>query len=213
MSRALIFVNGQLGDPGRARSIVQPEDVILAADGGARHALALGLIPSAIIGDFDSLTESEIRVFTDMDVHMLRFPRSKDETDLELALAHAIRAGYSPIIIIGAYGGRLDQLLGNIALLASPEALVADVRLDDGITEAFFVNAKAQIRGQAGETVSLIPWGGPAVAVSTDGLVYPLNKETLLPDRTRSISNQMLAKTARVSLAHGLLLCIHIRQY
>jgi thiamine pyrophosphokinase len=212
MSRALIFANGELRDSGAARAIVQPDDVIIAADGGARHALALGVIPTAIIGDFDSLSEAEVRVFSDMGVHLLRFPTSKDETDLELALAHAVRAGHRPIVIIGANGGRLDQEIGNISLLSNPEFLGADLRIDDGITEAFFITAKASIRGRAGDTISLIPWGNPAEGVSTDGLAYPLSKETLLPYRTRSISNQMLAETARVSLKRGLLLCVHIRK-
>lgn len=212
MPRALIFVNGELLDSGAARAIVKPEDVIIAADGGARHALALGIIPNAIIGDFDSLSEAEVRVFSDMGVHTLRFPTSKDETDLELALAHAVRAGHRPIIIIGANGGRLDQALGNITLLSDPEFIDSDVRIDDGVTEAFFITAKASIHGKAGDTVSLLPWGNPVEGVSTDGLVYPLVKETLLPYRTRSISNQMLAETAKVSLKRGLLLCVHIRK-
>jgi thiamine pyrophosphokinase len=212
MSRALIFVNGELRDPGAARVLVQPDDVVIAADGGARHALELGVIPTAIIGDFDSLSEAEVRVFSDMGVHMLRFPTNKDDTDLELALNHAVRAGYCPIIIVGAFGGRLDQMLGNISLLSNQEFLGSDVRLDDGITEAFFITSKSSIYGKPGDTVSLIPWGNPVEGVSTDGMVYPLHNETLFPYRTRGISNQMLAETAKVSLKHGLLLCIHIRK-
>jgi thiamine pyrophosphokinase len=212
MSRALIFVNGELYNPGAARAIVQPEDVIIAADGGARHALALGVIPNAIIGDFDSLSEAEVRVFSDMGVHILRFPPSKDETDLELALAHAVRAGHDPIIIIGANGGRLDQAIGNISLLSNPEFTDSDVRIDDGVTEAFFVTAESSIYGKPGDTISLLPWGSPVEGVCTDGLVYPLNKETLLPHLTRGISNQMLAETAKVSLKRGMLLCVHIRK-
>jgi len=212
MSRALIFVNGELRDPGAARAIVRPEDVVIAADGGARHALELGLIPTAIIGDFDSLSAAEVRVFSDMGVHLLRFPTAKNETDLELALAHAVRAGHSPILIIGAGGGRLDQELGNLSLLSNPEFAAIDVRLEDGVTEAFFITAQAAIQGKAGETVSLLPWGNPVEGFSTDGLVYPLNDETLFPYRTRSISNQMLAETAKVSLRQGLLLCVHIRK-
>lgn len=212
MSRAILFVNGEMRDPGAARLLIQPDDVIIAADGGARHALALGVIPSAIIGDFDSLSDAEVRVFSDMGVHMLRFPQKKDDTDLELALAHAVRSGYCPIILIGANGGRLDQELGNISLLSNPDFINADVRLDDGITEAFFITTKSSIHGKAGDTVSLLPWGNPAEGVNTDGLVYPLHNETLFPHRTRGVSNQMLAETATVSLKRGLLLCIHIRK-
>jgi thiamine pyrophosphokinase len=211
MPRALIFANGEFNHPDITRSLVQPDDVIIAADGGARHALAMGVIPSIIIGDLDSLTTAEVRAFNALDVQILRFPPAKDETDLELALSHALRAGYNPILILGAYGGRLDQSLGNIAMLSSPAALQADVRLEDGLTETFFVTSQAVIHGSAGDTVSFIPWGSPAKAVSTEGLAFPLDKETLFPQRTRSISNQMLAQTASVSLGSGLLLCIHIR--
>jgi len=212
MSRALIFVNGELRNPGAACALVQPGDAIIAVDGGARHALALGITPNVLIGDFDSLSEAEVRVFSDTGVHILRFPPAKDETDLELALAHAVRAGYRPIIIIGANGGRLDQAIGNISLLSAPEFIHSDVRLDDGVTEAFFITASSFIQGTTGDTVSLLPWGNSVEGVSTEGLVYPLNKETLLPQRTRGISNQMLAETAKVSLKSGLILCIHIRK-
>ena len=212
MPRAIIFVNGEIPEPGAARSLIHPDDVILAADGGARHALALGVIPSAIIGDLDSLSEAEVRVFTDMGVHILRFPPAKDETDLELALGHAIKAGYRPIIIVAALGGRLDQALGNLALLADPASIQQDVRVDDGLTEAFFITSKASVQGKSGDTLSLLPWGMPAEGVSTQDLVYPLHNETLLPYRTRGISNLMLAESAKITLKHGLLLCIHRRK-
>ena len=208
-TRAIIFVNGELPDLGAARALIQPDDVLIATDGGARHALELGLIPKAIIGDLDSLSEAEVRVFTDMGVHILSYPRNKDETDLELALAHALKAGYGPIYLVAALGGRLDQMIGNLSLLADPECIQADVRIDDGLTEAFFITSRATIHGHQSETVSLIAWGAPAEGVTTDGLVYPLHEETLLPQRTRGISNQMIANSAKVSLKRGILLCIH----
>jgi len=210
MPRAVIFVNGELSDPGAARGILQPDDVLIAADGGARHALKLGVIPTVIIGDFDSLSEAEVRVFTEMGVHILAYPPSKDETDFELALDHAMKSGYRPICIVAGLGGRLDQMLGNIALITNPECIEADVRLDDGLTEVFCITNKAIVHGRQGEIVSLIAWGStPVEGVTTDGLVYPLNKETLLPDRTRGISNQMISDTAKISVKRGTLLCVH----
>ncbi|MGC1378296.1 MAG: thiamine diphosphokinase, partial [Anaerolineales bacterium] len=189
------------------------DDVLIATDGGARHALKLGAIPSVIIGDFDSLSEADMRVFTDMGVHTLNYPTNKDETDLELALEHALKSGYRPICMVAGFGGRLDQMLGNLSLLTDPAAIDADVRLDDGVTEAFCITSKATLHGQPGETVSLIPWGMPAEGVTTDGLVYPLNRATLLPYRTRGISNQMLADTAKISVKRGALLCVHQRKF
>ena len=211
MPRALIFANGEFSHPALIQSLFEKDDVVLAADGGARHILASGFLPSIIIGDLDSLTAEEVSDFVNLGVRIMRFPVAKDETDLELALSYALKAGYNPIIIFGAFGGRLDQILGNLAMLANPDALLADIRLEDGLTEAFFIKNQALIHGSPGDTVSFIPWGGQVDGVSTGGLAYPLNNDTLFPYRTRSISNQMLAQTATVRLVSGLLLCIHIR--
>ncbi|PWH14830.1 MAG: thiamine diphosphokinase [Anaerolineae bacterium] len=209
--RAVIFINSSLPEPGVARACIQPEDVIIAADGGARIALSLGLVPQAILGDLDSLTEAEIRVFEEMGVHILRYPPAKNETDLELALNYALRAGYFPILILGGHSGRLDQALANLALLSTAEAIQATARLDDGLTEAFFIATEGHISGNPGDTVSLLPWGLPAEGIETDGLCYPLHGETLWPHRSRGISNEMLGHTASIRLRRGLLLCIHQR--
>jgi thiamine pyrophosphokinase len=212
MTRAILFANGDLPDPGPARLLIQPDDALIAADGGARHAIKLGVIPSVIIGDLDSLSVAEVRVFEDMGIHILKYPPNKDETDLELALRHALQSGHNPITILGGLGGRLDQTIGILSLIASPECIAANVRMDDGITEVFFINRQATIYGQVGEIVSLQPWGVPAEGVSTDNLVYPLHHETLLPHQTRGISNQMLAGQAEIELERGTLLCIHTRK-
>ena len=64
----------------------------------------------------------------------------------------------------------------------------------------------------AGDTVSLIPLGGQAGGVSTRGLQFPLKDETLYPQKTRGISNDMTGERAGVSLETGALICIHTRQ-
>ena len=211
MPRAILFANGDPPDPGFARQLIQPADILIAADGGARHAAALGLIPSVIIGDFDSISVDELSQFASAGTRLERYPPAKDETDLELALNHALRAGCSPIIILGAYGGRLDHSLGIFSLLSDPLYRAAGVRSEDGQTEAFFISQPAEIDGAPGDTVSLIAWGQPAEGVTTEGLEYPLKAETLSPYRTRGVSNRMTAEKASVSLTSGLLLCIHTR--
>lgn len=212
MSRAFVFANGHLSHPALTRRLITTADTLIAADGGARHLLRLGLLPSVIIGDFDSLTPQETTFFEQQGVSLRRFPPVKDQTDLELALEYALQAGYTSLRLAAALGGRLDQTLGNLALLASPACLQADLRIEDGKTEVFFITSQAQIEGKPGDTVSLLPWGVPAEGISTQGLLYPLREESLLPWRSRGISNQMLTSSAEVSLRSGLLLCVHQRQ-
>ncbi len=211
MPRAILFANGDPPDPGFARQLIQPADILIAADAGARHAASLGLTPSVIIGDFDSISAEELDHFASAGARLERHPPAKDETDLELALEYALQAGCSPILILGAYGGRLDQSLGIFSLLSDPVCIAADVRADDGQTEAFFISQQAEIGGAPGDIVSLIAWGQPAEGVATQNLEYPLKAETLSPYRTRGISNVMTAEKASVSLTSGLLLCIHTR--
>jgi len=212
MSRAVIFVNGRLPDLESARRLIHPGDTLLAADGGTRHMLALGLAASVIIGDLDSLTEQEQHSQEIAGCKVIKYPHDKNETDLELALRFATESGYRDILIVGALGGRLDQTLGNLSLLTSPRLSTFDIRLDDGVEEAFFARSRCEVRGSPGDVVSLLPWGGEVTGVTTEGLCWPLCDESLYPDKTRGISNEMLGKTASISVKSGLLLVIHHRK-
>jgi thiamine pyrophosphokinase len=212
MTHLIIFANGILPDHAAARRLIQPGDVLIAADGGTQHALALGLLPSVIIGDLDSLTPDERQWLDAKGVEIQQYSRDKDETDLELALHHACGAGHHEIIVVGGLGGRLDQTLGNLSLLTNPEFAALDVRMDDGMEEVFITRSRCEVRGKPGDIVSLIPWGGEVTGVCTEGLRWPLRSETLFPDRTRGISNEMSRETAAISLESGLLLVTHHRQ-
>ena len=210
-TRAVIFANGNLPNLEATRSLLRPEDTLLAADGGTRHLLALGLVPSVIVGDLDSVSEDEIRRLKESGTRFFKHPRDKNETDLELALRYAIGAGHRQLLVAGAFGGRLDQTLANLSLLADPALADLEVRLDDGVEEAIFVRSHCRVEGRSGEAVSLIPWGVPCEGVTTQGLRWPLHGERLSPDRTRGISNELLADSATVEIVAGLLLCVHRR--
>ncbi len=211
MTRILIFANGHLPDLDAARALVRADDFILAADGGTYNALALGLTPHLIVGDLDSITDWERKIMETAGVEMIRFSRDKNETDLELAIQHAVEMQPEQIVIVGALGGRLDQTLGNIALLSDSRLSTLDLRLDDGVEELFFCRSQAEVHGRGGELVSLIPWDAPVEGVRTDGLRWPLSDETLYPNKTRGISNELLGEQATVHIRSGLLLVVHRR--
>jgi thiamine pyrophosphokinase len=137
------------------------------------------------------------------------YPRDKNETDLELAITRAIELEPKEIIIIAALGGRLDQTLANIALLSNTQHATCNIRLDDGVEEIFFVTNQAQIQGRSGDIVSLIPWGNPVHGIQTQGLKWALDNETLYPEKTRGISNELSGETASVKISSGNLLVIH----
>ncbi len=211
MSRAVIFANGDLPDLDKARALLAPDDVILCADGGLHHARALGMKPQVVIGDMDSLTKAELSDLTRSEVEIHLFQANKNETDLELALKQAVEAGYREILIMAGLGRRLDQTIANIALLSGYHPADVNIRMDDGVEEVFFCKDEVAIQGRSGDLVSLIPWGGIAGGVRTEGLKWPLADETLQAERSRGISNEMLADHAKINIAFGALLVIHRR--
>lgn len=210
--RAVIFVNGVMEEASRAAlaARLQPDDWLVAVDGGVCHLQALGRAPDVLIGDLDSVSEADIEWVRAASGRVLRYPPEKDETDLELAFDLARSEGYQTILLAGALGGRVDHMLGNLSLLAHPALEGLDVRIVEPGLEIFLIREKREIEGRAGDLVSLLPLFGTAHGVRTEGLEYPLRDEDLLPHRTRGISNVMLGASASVFLASGLLLCVHL---
>lgn len=184
--------------------------LVIGADGGARFAAALGLTLDHIIGDMDSLTPAEVTAFEAAGVSIHRYPEEKNETDLELALLFAVEQGCEQIRVLGATGGRLDQLLGNILLLALPALRGRDVRLvaDNQATWLLFPGEN-NISGAEGDTLSLIPWSDEVADITTENLYYPLNHESLIFGPARGISNVMTAERACVRVGSGRLLAVH----
>jgi thiamine pyrophosphokinase len=211
LQRAIIFANGELPDINKASLLIRNGDYIICADGGTRHTSALNIKPDLIIGDLDSAEQAALQKFRDDGVSIEFYPRDKNETDLELAINRALEVNPNQIVIIAALGGRLDQTLANITLLADSRLSSFDVRLDDGVEEIFLCRDQVQVRGRSGDIVSLIPWQGAVSEIQTKNLKWALNKETLYPDKTRGISNEMNRDIASVSIGSGLLLIVHRR--
>ena len=208
--RIIIFANGDLPDLEKARALLHEDDFIITADGGTRHALALGKNPNVIIGDLDSAT-FDLQPLTEKGAQVIRFSQDKNETDLELAIQHALTLNPEQVIILAALGGRLDQTLGNIALISDLRPLTFDLRLDDGFEEVFFCRDTCEINGTPSDLVSLIPWQGEVTGIVTTGLKWRLQNETLYPQKTRGISNEMTGEVATVQIKSGLLLIVHRR--
>jgi thiamine pyrophosphokinase len=210
--RTVIFANGRFSDPQQVKNLLCPDDYIIAVNGGTRHVLSIGAVPHVIIGDLDSLRPTEKALVDEAGVEIIKFSSQKDETDLELALYHAVAKGATEIVILAALGGRLDQSFANVFLLALPELKGLNVRIVEGNQTAFLIHDEACICGKPGDTVSILPIGGIAVGVSNDDLEWPLHEETLPLGTTRGISNVLLGEQAYIRVQDGVLLCIVTRR-
>lgn len=214
--RAVIFANGVFNPSPLTSEWLGKATLRIAADGGLRHCRSLNLLPDILVGDFDSLTEEEIRLMRQQGVQIERFPARKDETDLELALQLADKRGVEEIVILGGLGARWDQTFANLLLPVSQRFRHISMVLVDGDHELHFLNApplkKLQIVGKVGETLSLIPLGGDVKGITTQGLEYALNGEDLIFGMTRGLSNVFVANLAQIEIQQGSLLVVVIHQ-
>jgi thiamine pyrophosphokinase len=185
-------------------------DLVVAADGGARHAGALGLRIDRWVGDADSIREAELERLRAAGVAIERHPVDKDETDAELALAAAAAAGARRITVLGALGGsRIDHELGNVWLLAMADLDGRDVVLLDAAARLRLAGPdRVDLRGRVGDLVSLLPFGGDAGGVVTEGLRYPLRDEPLVAGPARGLSNVRATADAWLTFRTGRILVI-----
>ena len=213
--RTFIVAGSPEGEPPRGLS-PQPGDMVIAADAGARHAREWGWPIHLVIGDLDSLDADAARMAREAGIPVVTAPTAKDETDLELALGRALATDARSIVIAAALGGRTDHLLANVLLLARPDLRGRDVIIADGAETVRLLRSAAgessvALYGAPGDLLSLLPLGGAAEGVSTEGLLYPLAAETLYPGQARGVSNVFLDRVAKVFLRQGDLLVIHIQ--
>lgn len=211
-SSALIFANGEAADGALVRRTLARAGaaLIVAVDGGARVAARFGVRVQVVIGDMDSLAAPELEALAAAGAEVHRHPAEKDETDLELALKFVAAQGIRYIRVLGAMGGRLDQTVSNIYLLALPELAGFDVRLVDGVQESWLMHpGENVVAGAPGDTLSLLPLSDAVYGVRTANLQYPLRDETLTFGPARGISNVMQADEAKVWFREGRLLAVY----
>lgn len=211
MSKTVIFANGLPTDLAATRRHIQATDRIFCADGGTVHALALGLSPDYIVGDLDSLPSPVLSKMQAKGVKIRAYPAKKDKTDLELTLALAIEQGAKTVLLLTALGGRLDQQLGNILLLARPEWGRVRLGLAEGPQITWLMRAPDQLTlsGRPGDTFSLIPLSPEVTGVTLTGLEWPLDEARIPLGSTLTMSNTFAAAVMSVRIRTGLALALH----
>jgi thiamine pyrophosphokinase len=207
--RAVVFVNGVVADHNALKQWVKPDDYLVCADGGVYHCLAIGRRPDVVVGDMDSVTAETLQELSDAGVELERYPRSKDQTDLELALERALRDGADSILLLGALGGRLDQTLANVLILTQREWPVpVAVAEGDQLASILRGGETLTLTGSPGSVVSLIPLSDEVTGITYDGLEYDLTDATLAMGSTRAVSNVVKQSPATVAIASGLALVV-----
>jgi thiamine pyrophosphokinase len=188
---AVVFLDGDYGDPGWYRSLARRAGLVLAADGGARMLDRIGVRPDAVVGDFDSLDPSIAARLAADGVECVRHPVHKDVTDGELAVDEALRRGAGEVVLVGATGA-FDHALGHLAILKHLAGRGVCARMTGPTLSATVLRAPASVGLTAGPgtRVSLVPLDGEAT-VTLAGLDYPLDRGVLPSDACLGIGNHV----------------------
>jgi len=205
---ALVFAGAPLDVTPRLQARIAALDnlYVVAADSGARIALAYGLRPDLVIGDLDSLDDTTRTSLEQQHVPFERYPVAKDSTDGQLALQWALETRPSSVLLLGYLNGpRLDMTVSSVLLLtlADVPVVLADERNECRLLRGPGSHAWSP---EPDERISLLPVNANASGITTSGLRYPLTHEELSFGYTRGVSNEPTADSVSVSIEHGLLL-------
>ena len=206
-SHTLIFIGGDPPHP-NVRQHLPADAFVIAADSGYAHAIAMGFVPNELVGDMDSITAVDLTDARDSNTLITKYPSDKDLTDTEIAIASAIARQSTHITVVSGGGDRFDHVLAMIHSIASC-ALTVDTSLLIGTARVSYVslNKEFKLEAQTGDIVSLIPLGG-AVTVTTTGLQWELNNDTLQSFASRGVSNIATGESVSISVTDGLLAVI-----
>ena len=184
------------------------DPLVIAADSGLEHAAALGLTVHRVVGDMDSVDPDVLAAARAGGVAVDRHPEAKDATDLDLAVDAALAEGPARLVVVTGAGDRFDHALAVGLALSAPRRAVVPVEAWIGAAHLWVVRGEAALPGRPGQLLSLLPVHGPAVGVTTGGLLYPLEDEDLPPGSTRGVSNEWAAELATVRVRSGTLLAV-----
>ena len=206
-SHTLIFIGGDPPHP-NVRQHLPADAFVIAADSGYAHAIAMGFVPHELVGDMDSITAVDLTDARDSNILISQFPTDKNLTDTELAIASALVRKSTHITVVSGGGDRFDHVLGMVHSLASCAPAVDTTLLIGTARISYAAYSKEfRITTQPGNTISLIPIGG-AATVTTTGLQWELDNDTLQSFASRGVSNIATGDSVTISVTDGSLAVI-----
>lgn len=212
MKRCLIITGGTL-DLDFAGSFLKNRKFqkVIAVDAGLKKALELGLEPDTVVGDFDTV-DPEVLAFYRQKEHIVWdvHQPEKDETDTELALLKAQALGCGEIAVLGATGGRIDHMLGNIHLLFPCLQKGIHAYILDPQNKLYLIDgAKVYKRKKLwGKYISFLPLTESVRGITLEGFKYPLKEKDIEIGTSLCISNELTGEEGRITFRDGVLICV-----
>jgi len=217
MKTCLIVTGGTL-DTAFARLFVEQThyDKVIAVDAGLAALAAIGLTPDYVVGDFDTVDGAVLEQYRRLP-HIVweQHKPEKNETDTELARSLALTLGCGRIIFLGATGGRIDHMLGNIHALYACMQCGIEAYLVDRQNKVYLLDEGKSFRRESlwGKYVSFLPYTEEVKGITLRGFKYPLTDKDIRRGEEVGlcISNELAGDRATLEFAEGILICTESR--
>lgn len=217
MSKKCVIVSGgSINDSFAVQIIKKVEpDYIIGVDSGLNFLYRNKIMPTHVVGDFDSVEEKVIAYYKNKgSIPIHEFNPVKDATDTEIAMNLAVELEVNELWILGATGTRLDHVMANIQILK--------IALDQGI-RAYILDEcnrislwKQEIHlskaDRYGEYFSVFPLGGTVRDVSIQGAKYPLSHYEMSPYESRTVSNEFDEEHVTITFPQGIVLLMETKE-
>lgn len=179
----------------------------IGADKGALFLAQQGIHMKLAIGDFDSVTESDIQKIQNYTDELIRLNPVKDDSDSEAAILAASERGYDEIWLAGATGGRMDHSLVNIRLAYKyPEKVWL---CDDQNLIYTLCPGRHEISKGSFPYISFFTEEGAEVTL--EGFRYPLKDRKLTGQDLYTVSNEINEEEGTVIVRKGIVLVMQCR--
>lgn len=179
----------------------------IGADAGALWLARRGIRMKLAIGDFDSVSESDMALIGDMSEQVIRLNPIKNDSDSESALRHAAEMGYEKIWLACSMSGRMDHTYVNfrLAMMFPGQAVLYDRQ------------NRIMAYGPGRHVISRDGYGYFSVfasekaCISLAGMKYPLDHTVIGPDDIYTLSNEIEGEEGILEVHEGLVLVMQCR--
>lgn len=178
---------------------------IFCVDKGIELCRACEVVPSFLLGDFDSANRDSVEWARAKNIPVEKYPADKDLTDTQLALNRAAEIfGEHVALVTGCFGGRFDHLFSTVYTCAARR----NIFLADEREIIFFVNG-----GEAVDVkffrepfaVSLLPVSSACEGVTLKNVRWELDGATLTQSLPYAVSNRVSGDKISVGVERGTL--------
>ena len=170
----IVVANGSFPQTAGPLELLKSAPAIIACDGAVQNLHERGLIPTAIVGDLDSIPPAMLQLYDDR-IHTVE---DQEINDLTKAVRFAHSSSFRNLLILGATGLREDHTLGNISLLTDYKPLFDQIEMISDYGRFVPVLQTATLPCTPGQQISIFSMY-PCGEITTEGLRWPITRRRL----------------------------------